>query len=478
VAVHWSVSGIGCSDSTCGTIDEHGVYRTPSSLPRPRVVTLEGVLVSDPNYSVLTEVRLEDVGDVIVSPVFTKAATVKLQASAAPVIGRENVTSRDALPSLPGAVEAAPVIETRTVASNGSVPPLPNAVAPAPVVSRQIVSGPIVSNNGSVLPLPNVIPPAPEIRTHNVAGKTERPPLPKAVGPAPALSIQIVASTSPQPPLTKVIAPAPRIEKQSVTSSTASLPTPTVIAAAPEVPRPSVRSGSASPPLPNAVAAAPAISEQKVSSNVATLALSSMAMAPVVKRPSASSSSVLLPMPDVTGTTSVGKVVSAQHGPTVTYRDGQLTIDAENATLATVLELVAEKTGAVIEVPPGTGLERIFEHTGPGQPNDVLTQLLNGSSFDFIIVNSPERPREPAQVLLSLRQAETPGPVPAPAQPAVNSSVLWTPPPEAPPSATVVIDNANLTPPKEPLSPDDLEKMMKERSRQIREQIQQQQPQQ
>ena len=88
----------------------------------------------------------------------------------------------------------------------------------------------------------------------------------------------------------------------------------------------------------------------------------------------------------------------------VTYANGQLTINAENLTLAALLKLIAEKTGAVIDLPPGTGHERIFEHAGPGKPNDVLTQLLNGSHFNFVIVNSPQDPNAVAQVLLTVEQ--------------------------------------------------------------------------
>jgi hypothetical protein len=96
-------------------------------------------------------------------------------------------------------------------------------------------------------------------------------------------------------------------------------------------------------------------------------------------------------------------VTTAPDAPIVTYRDGQLTIDAKNSTLAEVLRLVAEKSGAKIEVPPGSGLERIYEHAGPGPAQDVLVRLLNGSAYDFIIVSSPQTPNAPAQVLLSLR---------------------------------------------------------------------------
>jgi hypothetical protein len=522
VAVHWNISGIGCSDATCGTIDEHGVFRTPPSITHPRIVTLEGVLATDSNYSVLTEVRLEATTEPIVEPAASTVVVAKPDALTAPTIGHTNITSRDELPPLSGAVAATPVIagpliERQRVAKNGSVPSLPKAIAPAPVIG-----GHLAVSEAALPPLPKVIPPAPEIRTQQVAGESHRLPLPKAVGPAPALNLQIIASTKAEPPLTRVIAPAPPIErrsvpsptsllpmqngiaaapeiprenvlrdksllptpdvisaaptvqKQAITSDFAGLPAPSVIAAAPEIPRPSVHNNAPLLALPNGIAPAPRIPGQKTSSSAAMLALPGVAPGVGKQTPS---SRVLLPMPSAIAGASDGAAPSRKRGPLVTYRDGQLTIDAENATLATVLQLVAEKTGAVIDVPPGTGLERIFEHTGPGHPNDVLTQLLNGSSFDFIIVNSPQRPQEPAEVLLSLRQPETPGPAPA-AAPTVTtaSSSLWTPPAEAPPSATIFIDNASLTPPKEPLSPDDLEKMMKERSRQIREQIQQQQP--
>ncbi len=116
-------------------------------------------------------------------------------------------------------------------------------------------------------------------------------------------------------------------------------------------------------------------------------------------------SGLLQPMPDVVAGTP-GTVVDTPPAPVVTYRDGQLAIDAENSTLAEVLNLVAEKTGAVIDVPPGGGLERIVEHTGPARAEDVLTWLLNGSHFDFVIVGSPQPPYGPTLVLLSLHGAD------------------------------------------------------------------------
>jgi len=161
----------------------------------------------------------------------------------------------------------------------------------------------------------------------------------------------------------------------------------------------------------------------------------------------------------------------------VTYRNGQLTIDAKNETLAQVLALVAAKTGAVIDVPPGSGLEHIVEHTGPGQPNDVITQLLNGSHFNFIIVSSAQDPAVPAQVLLTVQKANGEAPVVAAGPAPAANPALWTPPEQAS-TVPILPPNLNnaLTPPKEQVSPEALGELMKEKAKELREKAQQEAP--
>jgi hypothetical protein len=129
----------------------------------------------------------------------------------------------------------------------------------------------------------------------------------------------------------------------------------------------------------------------------------------------------------------------------------------------------------VIDIPPGSGQERIFEHTGPAPANDVLERLLNGSPFNFIIVSSPQHPNQPAEVLLSLHgpDTETPSVAVVPPKPSL-SPPLWTPP-ETPASTAAVLSLPVDTPPKEPLSPEALGEMMKERARLLRDQLQKQQ---
>jgi hypothetical protein len=77
--------------------------------------------------------------------------------------------------------------------------------------------------------------------------------------------------------------------------------------------------------------------------------------------------------------------------PEANYLYGLLTIGAHNAPLADVvevadaLEAVAGKTGAAIDIPPPACLERIIEHTAQVPDDDLLSRLLNGYAFDFVI---------------------------------------------------------------------------------------------
>ena len=68
--------------------------------------------------------------------------------------------------------------------------------------------------------------------------------------------------------------------------------------------------------------------------------------------------------------------------PQVQYSNGQLTIMAENSTLADILRAVRTQTGAEVEIPPnanraGSGA------LGPGPARDVLAALLNGVALQL-----------------------------------------------------------------------------------------------
>ena len=91
--------------------------------------------------------------------------------------------------------------------------------------------------------------------------------------------------------------------------------------------------------------------------------------------------------------------------PQVTYRNGQLTIDAHNSTLAQVLHAVQSQTGASVEMPSGGASDRVVAQIGPGQPRDVLNTLLNGTKFNYVILGVTGDPGAVQKVILSVRQA-------------------------------------------------------------------------
>jgi hypothetical protein len=625
VAVHWNISGLGCAGLACGTIDDQGVYRTPSTLPHPGVIILEGVLDSNPNYSVLTQIELVPAAKLVAaaktsgSPsgnsgavaASTKIAVAETQempslpgqsltrntdapplpnaVAAAPVVERQNV-ARAAQSPQPGVTRPLPVIEGNNFAPEHSLLPLPSAVAAAPAVQRQIVT------RAAQAPQPRVTQPLPTLEQTGIAPTraVSLQPAPIAVAAAPVAgqqssssqisSPQIIARASAAPPLSIANVPQPVVESKSksvdprhsspslpkavaaasiaetqtislesvATPASVSVRVPTsrsevktvssgqlaqnaanaaptvdtklvaravtsplpsnVVAPSPTIAgsegRPGEKAVATSPlPRPDAVAAAPMAQTQTIARNFAPLPSPKSPTAAAINPTPVSgqtsrtqpitasltgtlagtnvaSRAILQPLQDEAAASSTAK--TAADVPMVTYRDGQLTIDAQNSTLAEVLKLVAEKSGAKIEIPPGSGLERIYEHAGPGPAQDVLIGLLNGSPYDFVIVSSPQAPNAPAQVLLSLRGTE----------PAANAAVasnqvaqvrsaaveprpsggnpyMWTPPASSPmfsngESEPVVQHLPAVAPPTEPIAPEVLEQMLKDYGKQLR----------
>jgi len=90
--------------------------------------------------------------------------------------------------------------------------------------------------------------------------------------------------------------------------------------------------------------------------------------------------------------------------PQVSYRNGELTIDATNSTLSQVLHAVQQQTGASIDIPSSAGGDRVVAQLGPGQPRDVLNTLLHGSKFDYVILGVNGNPGAIQKVILTQRQ--------------------------------------------------------------------------
>ena len=95
---------------------------------------------------------------------------------------------------------------------------------------------------------------------------------------------------------------------------------------------------------------------------------------------------------------------------TVGYQNGLLTISAQNSTLGEILRDVRKLTGASFDIPPhSSGAdERVIVSLGPGAPRDVLAALLNGSSFNYVMMGSDSDPTALATVILTPK-ASAPG---------------------------------------------------------------------
>jgi hypothetical protein len=110
--------------------------------------------------------------------------------------------------------------------------------------------------------------------------------------------------------------------------------------------------------------------------------------------------------------------------PDVSYRDGQLKIVAHNSTLRDVLQSIRTRTGAIMEGPVDAASERVAVQLGPAPVQEVLSKLLQGSRFDYVILNSAAKPSNVEHIILSFRQGR-----PSPPQPSARS---YEPPEEVP----------------------------------------------
>lgn len=105
---------------------------------------------------------------------------------------------------------------------------------------------------------------------------------------------------------------------------------------------------------------------------------------------------------------STEQITKQAHAPFVSYDRGMLFVDADNSNLPDILYAISQKTGAQIELPMAEGmLDRVGTRIGPASPRDVIAKLLDGSIYNYIIVENEAGKLD--EVLLSPKQsAETP----------------------------------------------------------------------
>jgi hypothetical protein len=113
----------------------------------------------------------------------------------------------------------------------------------------------------------------------------------------------------------------------------------------------------------------------------------------------------------------------------VSFRNDLLTVWAEKASLAEVLNEIHHQTGADIAIPPGAEQDQVVANYGPGPAEQVIAALLNGSRFNFVTVGAPDNPAKISSVILIPRT----GGVPAISAPYAQQQGARPAPPQPPP---------------------------------------------
>ena len=184
----------------------------------------------------------------------------------------------------------------------------------------------------------------------------------------------------------------------------------------------------------------------KVTSNAAGVSGESAAN---INDPQASGSRGLLAANYSKGIETVS--VSGQKPLQVSYRDGLLGISSNRATLSEVLYAIQQRTGADISIPAGAEQERVVAEIGPAPAAEALAQLLKGSRFNFLILNSANDPRQLDRVVITTRAEGVFVPPPPAQEPDVDTTVEEQPPP--PPGLPPQAPSPENAPPPPPPPP-------------------------
>lgn len=111
-------------------------------------------------------------------------------------------------------------------------------------------------------------------------------------------------------------------------------------------------------------------------------------------------------------------IIPAAEPASISLKSGELTVGAHNSDLAQILRNIAQLSGMQIE---GLGhSSRVYGVYGPGKPQAVLTELLSGSGYNFMMVGE-SRDGAPRRLLLTAEteaSAEPPAAQPSTSQPA------------------------------------------------------------
>lgn len=137
--------------------------------------------------------------------------------------------------------------------------------------------------------------------------------------------------------------------------------------------------------------------------------------------------------------------------PRMSLVGGQLTINANNSTLIDILNGFQRITGTKIENSVGISPDRVVGQFGPGSPRDVLTAVMNGTNYNYIMLSKENDPGNVKQLIITLKTS-------GPSSPAMAATAVRPPPVRSegePPSEEVEneMNNVQQNPPPQPIPP-------------------------
>jgi len=86
----------------------------------------------------------------------------------------------------------------------------------------------------------------------------------------------------------------------------------------------------------------------------------------------------------------------------VTYQNGLLMVQAPNSTLSDIFNGIRSRASIQFEGAQGAS-DRVAANFGPAPADQVLTALLRGSRFDYVIIGAPDNPEVVQRVILTPR---------------------------------------------------------------------------
>ena len=123
----------------------------------------------------------------------------------------------------------------------------------------------------------------------------------------------------------------------------------------------------------------------------------------------------------------------------ITFQDGRLRLVSNKASLAEVLNEIRAQLHADIVVPAGAEQEVVAVALGPSTPREVISKLLDGSRYNFIIVGTDADANQVERVVLSPKTVIAESAI-APPTPVVDTEdggrSAGAPPPIPPPPPT------------------------------------------